>query len=62
MNIYNLKDKPEYLKEIAELTQKEWGSKNLSSDEFEAKVNKKILQINFVGWRQFSWIYFYVSI
>ena len=45
MEIYNLKDKLEYLKEIAELTQKEWGTPNLSDEEFEEKVNKKIEKI-----------------
>ena len=26
LKIYNIKDKQEYLREVAELTQKEWGS------------------------------------
>ena len=45
LKIYNIKDKQQYLKEIAELTQKEWGQKNLSKEEFCEKVNKKILKM-----------------
>lgn len=35
LKIYNLKDKQEYIKEISILTQKEWGTRNLSLNEFE---------------------------
>lgn len=42
LKIYNIKEKQEFLREVAELTQKEWGSKTSSKDEFEAKINKKI--------------------
>ena len=45
MQIYNIKDKQEYIKEVAELTQKEWGSKTNSQVEFKNKVNKKIVKI-----------------
>lgn len=45
MQIFDLKDKPEYIKEIARLTQLEWGSKANSAKEFEDKVNKKISKI-----------------
>ena len=45
LNIYNAKNKQQYLKEVAELTQKEWGQKNLTKEEFNDKVNKKILKI-----------------
>ena len=38
-------EKQEYLKEVAELTQKEWGEKVLSEEEFNTKVNKKIEKI-----------------
>ena len=34
LNIYNIKDKQKYLKEVSILTQKEWGKKNLTEDEF----------------------------
>ncbi len=45
LKIYNLKDKQEYLKEVATLTQREWGKCDLSKEEFENKVNKKIEKI-----------------
>lgn len=45
LKIYNIKDKLEYLKEVAILTQKEWGQKSLSKAEFEVKINKKIDKI-----------------
>ena len=45
LKIYNLKDKSKYIEEVATLTQKEWGQKNLSKDEFKAKVKNKILKI-----------------
>ena len=45
LKIYNLKDKPKYIREIAILTQKQWGTNKLSKDEFEIKVNKKIEKI-----------------
>ena len=46
MKIYNIKDKPQFLREVAELTQEEWGGKVESKREFEYKVNKKIEKIN----------------
>lgn len=45
LKIYNIKDKTEYLREVAELTQKEWGSKTNSIEEFNNKVEKKISKI-----------------
>ena len=42
LKIYNIKEKQEFLREVAELTQKEWGSKTNSEEEFEEKINKKI--------------------
>lgn len=45
LKIYNLKDKQEYIKEISILTQKEWGARNLSLNEFESKITKKINKI-----------------
>lgn len=45
LKIYNLKDKQEYLKEVAIFTQNEWGERNLSRKEFENKINRKINQI-----------------
>ena len=45
LNIYNIKDKQEYLKEVSILTQKEWGKKNLTEDEFNSKIERKINKI-----------------
>ncbi len=45
LKIYNLKDKPRYIEEVAMLTQKEWGQKDLSKEEFEQKVKNKIFKI-----------------
>ena len=45
LKIYNIKEKQEFLREVAELTQKEWGKKTNSKEEFEAKINKKISKI-----------------
>lgn len=41
LQIFNIQEKQEYLREVAELTQKEWGSKTNSKKEFEEKINKK---------------------
>lgn len=45
LKIYNIKDKQEYLREVAILTQLEWGKNNLSKEEFENKIDKKIEKI-----------------
>ena len=45
LKIYNIQEKPEFIREVAELTQKEWGSTVNSKEEFEQKVNKKISKI-----------------
>ena len=45
LNIYNIKDKQQYLREVAELTQNEWGSKTSSKKEFNKKVTNKITKI-----------------
>ena len=45
LKIYNLKDRQEYIEEIAILTQKEWGKSNLRKDEFENKILKKVEKI-----------------
>lgn len=42
LKILNLKDKEEYIHEIAELTQKEWGNKTKTKKEFEKKIQNKI--------------------
>ena len=45
LKIYNIKDKKEYIKEVAELTQIEWGSRTNSVEEFNNKFGKVIGQI-----------------
>lgn len=45
MQIYNIKDKQKYIKEVAELTQREWGSITSSQEDFKNKVIKKISKI-----------------
>lgn len=45
LKIHNIKDKQEFLREVAILTQKQWGSKISSKKEFETKINKKISKI-----------------
>ena len=45
LKIYNIKEKQEFLREVAILTQKEWGKKTNSKEEFEEKINKKISKI-----------------
>ena len=45
LKIYNLKEKPRYINEVAILTQKEWGQKGLSKKEFKIKVENKISKI-----------------
>lgn len=45
MRIVDLKENQNYLREIAILTQKEWGEKDLSAQEFENKVSHKIEKI-----------------
>ncbi len=45
LKIYDLKERPKYIKEISILTQKEWGKKNLFQKEFNLRIKKKISQI-----------------
>ena len=45
LKIYNIKEKQEFLREVAVLTQKEWGSKTNSKEKFEEKINNKISKI-----------------
>lgn len=45
LKIYNIKEKQKYLQEVATLTQKEWGDKTSSAEEFNAKINKKVNKI-----------------
>ena len=43
--IYNIKDKLQYIREVAVLTQKEWGEKNVSEEQFEIRVNRCVERI-----------------
>lgn len=45
LKIYNIKEKQQFLREVAILTQKEWSSKINSEEDFEEKINKKISKI-----------------
>lgn len=45
LKIYNLRDKQEYLQEVATLTQMEWGKNGLSNKEFVTKIEKKVEKI-----------------
>lgn len=45
LKIYNIKDKQEYLKEVAILTQKEWGKTSNTQAEFNKKILRKIEKI-----------------
>ena len=45
LQIYNIKDRSEFIKEVATLTQKEWGQTGLTEEQFNNKVNKKIEKI-----------------
>ena len=45
LKIYNIKDKQEYLEEVAILTQKEWGKKCNTQAEFNQKILRKIEKI-----------------
>ena len=42
LKIYNLKDKQRYIKEIAILTQNEWGQRGLSDEQFRHKIESRI--------------------
>lgn len=45
MKIYNIKNKLEYIQEVAILTQEEWGNNNLTKKEYEEKIQKKVQKI-----------------
>ena len=45
LKICNIKEKQEFLQKVAELTQKEWGKKTNSKEEFNQKVENKVLKI-----------------
>lgn len=45
LKIYNIKEKTEYIKEVATLNQLEWGKIITNEDEFENKINNKVEKI-----------------
>ena len=45
LKVYDIKYKQEYIKDVAILTQKEWGKINISKQEFDIKIDKKIAKI-----------------
>ena len=45
LKIYNIKEKQEFLREVAILTQKEWGKKCNTQAEFNQKILRKIEKI-----------------
>lgn len=45
LKIYDIKEKKKFLREVAELTQKEWGHQTNSKEDFEKKVQNKISKI-----------------
>lgn len=42
IKIYDIKERKEFLEEIAILTQRQWGNKQLSEEEYNLKIKKKI--------------------
>ena len=42
LRIYNIKNKKEYIEEVAILTQNEWGKQTLTSEEYQDKINRKV--------------------
>ena len=45
MEVYNIKDKPEFIEEVAILTHNDWGSITNSKEEFLEKIDRKINKI-----------------
>ena len=45
LKIYNIKEKQKYIREVAELTQKEWGLQVSTTEEFNQKIDKKMFKI-----------------
>ena len=41
LKVFNIKDKLEYIDEVAELTQKEWGASTKTKEEYDTKIEKK---------------------
>lgn len=45
LEIFNIKERPEFIEEIAILTRKEWGQKNISEEEFQNQVKSAVGRI-----------------
>lgn len=45
MEIFNIKDRPEYIEEVAILTQNEWGKKCKTEEEYNERIKNKIEKI-----------------
>ena len=45
VKIYDIRERQEFLREVAELTPKEWGKPTLSEETLEEKIKKKISKI-----------------
>ena len=45
MKVYDIRERQEFIEEVAILTQREWGAKDFSQEEFDEKVLKKIKKI-----------------
>lgn len=70
LKIYPIQEKREYLEEVAQLTQKQWGTKCTSKAEYQKKIQKKIenmislfdtpyyCKLNFIRRYKISWLYF----
>ena len=61
LKILNLKDKEEYIYEIAVLTQKEWGSKTKSKTELKKKIQNKIHKIKDSNYKSSYYLYLNLS-
>jgi len=45
MEIFNIKDRPEFIEEVAILTHNEWGKKASNEDEYNERIKNKIEKI-----------------
>lgn len=45
MEIFNIKDRLEFIEEVAILTQNEWGKKSINEDEYNDRIRNKIAKI-----------------
>lgn len=45
MEVYNINQKTEYIREVAELTQRQWGNKSYSEEKIQEKIKSKCKKI-----------------